>query len=339
MVRIHHDQDPPRSGSTTIRIHHDQDPSRSGSTTIRIHHDQDPPRSGSITIRIHHDQDPSRSGSTTIRIHHDQDPPSRSRSLENLLNTAGDCSGQTGSQRQEHVGNIHGSSSSSWDLCVLPVSRPSRVRNLINTSTRSLGSFHTLSCCLLTNSRVMSENVSWVWVTSEEGQRHVPGAELCCVCSVQLLWSWRGCRRRNHHPGHSVQRGAAHAQHRATSPHRHGNPAAEADAVQVWFFSSKLCEGEELSKFCCRAGELRRDVGSRWFEMLHDGFTGTRVTLAPLWLLEEWMWLELTCTVFTLTAPMTSCLSSPWVRVLCLLELSLLFLMTKITQVHSEPGF
>ena len=37
------------------------------------------------------------------------------------------------------------------DLCVLPVSRPvSRVRNLINTSTCSLGSFHTLSCCLLT---------------------------------------------------------------------------------------------------------------------------------------------------------------------------------------------
>ena len=30
------------------------------------------------------------------------------------------------------------------------VSRPSRVRNLVNTSTRSLGRFHTLSCCLLT---------------------------------------------------------------------------------------------------------------------------------------------------------------------------------------------
>ena len=41
-------------------------------------------------------------------------------------------------------------SSSSWDICVLPVSRPSRVRNLINTSTRSLGSFHTLPCCFLT---------------------------------------------------------------------------------------------------------------------------------------------------------------------------------------------
>ena len=33
---------------------------------------------------------------------------------------------------------VYGSSSSSWDICVLPVSRPSRVRNLINTSTRSL---------------------------------------------------------------------------------------------------------------------------------------------------------------------------------------------------------
>ena len=43
------------------------------------------------------------------------------------------------------------SSSSSSDLCVRPVSRPvSRVRNLVNTSTRSLGRFHTLSCCVLT---------------------------------------------------------------------------------------------------------------------------------------------------------------------------------------------
>ena len=39
----------------------------------------------------------------------------------------------------------------------------SRVRNLVNTSTRSLGRFHTLSCCLLT------------WTHSGQGQFHGSG--------------------------------------------------------------------------------------------------------------------------------------------------------------------
>ena len=45
---------------------------------------------------------------------------------------------------------VYGSSSSSWDICVLPVSRPSRVRNLINTSTRSLWILWTFTCSILT---------------------------------------------------------------------------------------------------------------------------------------------------------------------------------------------
>ena len=44
---------------------------------------------------------------------------------------------------------VFGSSSSSWDICVLPVSRPSRVC-LINTSTRSLWILWTFTCSILT---------------------------------------------------------------------------------------------------------------------------------------------------------------------------------------------
>ena len=44
---------------------------------------------------------------------------------------------------------VYGSSSSSWDICVLPVSRPSRVC-VINTSTRSLWILWTFTCSILT---------------------------------------------------------------------------------------------------------------------------------------------------------------------------------------------
>ena len=68
---------------------------------------------------------------------------------------------------------VYGSSSSSWDLCVLPVSRPvSRVRNLVNTSTRSLGSFHTLSCCLLTWTHSDMLHTCYQEADPEHVQRH-----------------------------------------------------------------------------------------------------------------------------------------------------------------------
>ena len=80
---------------------------------------------------------------------------------------------------------VFGSSSSSWDLCVLPVSRPSRVC-VVNTSTRSLWILWTFTCSILTWTH--SETLLGGW--KEKFQKMSRTTWLRLQVWKQRQWCW-----------------------------------------------------------------------------------------------------------------------------------------------------
>lgn len=120
-------------------------------------------------------------------------------------------------------------------------------------------------------------------------------------CLFQLLWGGNGRRHRDDHADHLLQPGAARPVHRQAASRGHGQPHAQADALQVCeLFAETLYFQSEMEMQLCVTVVLC--VGA-----------GIRVTLVPLWSWVEWTVTDLISTVSTLTAPLISFLMSPWV--------------------------
>lgn len=125
---------------------------------------------------------------------------------------------------------------------------------------------------------------------------------MCHCVVVQLLRSRNSCRHRDDHSDHLLQPGAACPLHRQGATCGHRQPHAQTNALQVRSsHRAKHTQHRGMKQEMC-------DVN-----VLLCVFVGIRATSGLLWSWVEWTVTVLTSTASTLTAPLTSCPTSPWV--------------------------